>query len=699
MNVGRHESSGLRESLVIRSHSPYCEAKGPIVEKGFVASRIRAIHGARNQTWVSSWSHSPMISCPIHSNFQNHESCPSAQLRPTPKTRQCPPILSANVSIAGFAKPLPEGNSASEWRNNQSQVSSSNNVQNWLQDDVLHSGLISPTRQTTAEDGRSAQVYNIEGSPNKCSASWKDDEESGRLVELPKSSISEHLDSTSDNAFELRFDPSRECNATETSSLSLDDTNADRKPSQSPSLHLQSSVSKDLSLRSLAKKSLTSLLFSTDDGWTSAEHSPRPKKYQIRRKAKKQATSQAPTETFQITDPLETGLPLSHTLASPKNIRRAFSLQPSSKPQKNTPEHIELRPMSADPTLNRSYYQCATASSDQISAGHTFDPGVPQEPTAWIKSPRHSISNGLIFPRRFSSGASMKLPSVLSGTPSAQIRKRWSGWKLRPAQPEVEETLDRGPELLQRSASQERHQTDDTSPTTQDSITEDLYTQPGQDERLTPVRKRWSGWKLQSADKQPELEETLNRGPKLIQQPASQQRDQINDTSPTARDSTADYPHRQPALDERIVSEWQLKGDVIESDPTRQAENSANTDQNRTPRPTQPLLSPSPRASTISAHTRPEPHHPSLRQPRPQHPQLHHQVSDLVANLPRESSPPHGSPSAVSPAPLHTDTPSQSLKWGNRPQRITRIQVIVSLDGPADALSESSLERKGKRFF
>ena len=489
-----------------------------------------------------------------------------------------------------------------------------------------------------AEDSRSAQIHNIEGSPSECSALWIDGLERGRLVEQSESSVGEELDNTSDNAPDLHRDVNSEYTATPTSSLCLDDTNSNTKPNQSQSLHRQSSASKDSSLRSLAKKSFTSLLFTTDNGPTSAENSPRPKKYQIRRRAKKQAISHTPTEISQMTNSRETEMPLSQTLTSPKD--RAFIFQPSSKPKSSLPDPIELRPISADPTLNRPYYQCAVASSDQISetsAGHSFIPGAPQEPSDQNKTPRHSISNGLTFPRRFSSSASINPLSTLSGTPSAQIRKRWSEWKLRPAvkQLEVGEILEKGPDLLQRSAS--------------------------------PLR------------------------------------DQNDDTSSAIQDTTAQHAHGQHALDERpalSVSERKYKRVVKESDPTRQAETSANADKNRTQRPTQPHTLSSPlKVSATSTNASPEPHHASLQQLRPQCLQLHHQGPDLVASLPGESSPAHFSPGAASPAPLHTDNPNRSSRWGNRAQRITRIQVIVSLDGSADALSDSSMERKGKKFL
>ena len=41
-----------RDSTPIRTHSPYSEAEGPIVDRGYVEARVRAIEGAYKQLWA-----------------------------------------------------------------------------------------------------------------------------------------------------------------------------------------------------------------------------------------------------------------------------------------------------------------------------------------------------------------------------------------------------------------------------------------------------------------------------------------------------------------------------------------------------------------------------------------------------------------------------------------------------------------------
>ena len=48
----------------MRYHSPYCEATGPIVQDGFVASRIRTLQALSNDAFKPIRSHSPMLECP-----------------------------------------------------------------------------------------------------------------------------------------------------------------------------------------------------------------------------------------------------------------------------------------------------------------------------------------------------------------------------------------------------------------------------------------------------------------------------------------------------------------------------------------------------------------------------------------------------------------------------------------------------------
>ena len=51
-------------------HSPYCEARGPIVQEGFVAARVRALNALQhhNEAYRAT-SHSPMIPCPGNERF------------------------------------------------------------------------------------------------------------------------------------------------------------------------------------------------------------------------------------------------------------------------------------------------------------------------------------------------------------------------------------------------------------------------------------------------------------------------------------------------------------------------------------------------------------------------------------------------------------------------------------------------------
>lgn len=474
MNVGQpaSSSSSLRESSVIRSHSPYCRVKGPIVEKGFVISRIRAIHEACNQIWASTWPHSPIPSYPIQSRLQKYESYSSAQPRGTPKAHQRPSILST------FVTPLPESNPATEWTSEHSQDFLSKNSQKRLLDDRTHFGPMPPTSQMTREDNCSLQLDKVVRGITQGSTPWKDDVEKCYQIELPQPSSCKRLKNTGDNAPEPHFDANTENTTKSISSLSLGGTNKDKESTQGQSPILKSPASRDLSLRPLIKRSLTSLLSTTDDGSTSVEISPRPKKYQIRRKAMKPTISHTLTETSQSKDPSETPLPFSLNMASPKNFRRAFSLQPSSKLQVNTSEPIELRPISTDLRLHRSHYQGAANYPDETPTGHSSSLGEPLELPVSIESPRQFISDEPNSPRRLSSSASARI----SSTRSVQVRKRWSGWKLRPVekQPESEKKLDMGLELVPQTA---RQATDEASLPTQDSPAKS-HVEPAPDQRL-----------------------------------------------------------------------------------------------------------------------------------------------------------------------------------------------------------------------
>ena len=67
--------------LISRSHSPYCQATGPIVQEGFVKSRIQDLQEVYDQSWVTPRSHSPMDPCPDRGGPEESEHCCSSRSR------------------------------------------------------------------------------------------------------------------------------------------------------------------------------------------------------------------------------------------------------------------------------------------------------------------------------------------------------------------------------------------------------------------------------------------------------------------------------------------------------------------------------------------------------------------------------------------------------------------------------------------
>ena len=77
----------------VRYHSPYCEATGPIVQDGFVASRIRTLQALSNHDFKPIRSHSPMLDCPRPWQHDHEHHIP-----PTPES-------SAKAGIKGHDGP------------------------------------------------------------------------------------------------------------------------------------------------------------------------------------------------------------------------------------------------------------------------------------------------------------------------------------------------------------------------------------------------------------------------------------------------------------------------------------------------------------------------------------------------------------------------------------------------------------------
>ena len=100
MEARQHKSLSFLERPLVKGHSCYCEAKGPTVEEGFVAARIRAIQGAYNPTSVSSWSHSPMVPCLMYQRLEKPGVYLLSKTQTPPKASRRPPIRPAGKLAA-----------------------------------------------------------------------------------------------------------------------------------------------------------------------------------------------------------------------------------------------------------------------------------------------------------------------------------------------------------------------------------------------------------------------------------------------------------------------------------------------------------------------------------------------------------------------------------------------------------------------
>ena len=86
------------EKSPVRYHSPYCEATGPIVQNGFVASRIRTLQALSNHAFKPIRSHSPMFECPRPWLHDQHHHIPPRPGSP------------AKSSVEGYDRPKSEIN-------------------------------------------------------------------------------------------------------------------------------------------------------------------------------------------------------------------------------------------------------------------------------------------------------------------------------------------------------------------------------------------------------------------------------------------------------------------------------------------------------------------------------------------------------------------------------------------------------------
>lgn len=650
MELRQHKSSNFLKRPIVKSHSCYCEAKGPIVKEGFVAARIRAIQGDYNPMSVSAWSHSPMIPCLMYQRSEEHE-CYSLSKRQSPAEA----LRSPSIQLAGnladpVIKPFPEGilghgclnepghfssggdigaktesarDPISEYSKSEqlihqvSQQGSNNGMKDQTEEDVLDYTPMTLTKQPITPEHN--QLLQLEGAAKDMghdNVLGRKSDEKNQPVQLPEASFAEELVDMLHHASQGHNTANEGYSTTHTSSSNLSDLDAETNNSQGQAPYLKSSPTSDFSLRLLIKKSFASFLPTTDEGSTSLEESSRPKKHSVRRKTKEQVIHDDRTGDSLMIEPRDTGQFVSRSRASPKHAQRASSLQPLARASSDIPEPIELRSLSTKPMTSCSHHQDDSVFSSHNCANQSSGRAKPQDSITLIKSPRRSISHSPSL-HQFVSGASQKFPSVLSGTPSPPARRNWSWWKLLLAdtQSDAREILDEGPN---RSVS-DKVEPDDTWPPPKGSDVEFFQTRPAQEAETIPAV---------SALKKDDHE--------------------INLTAPGDRTSSVNKSNRRQRL----------------------------------PEPCTFLSSP-------SAELDPAP----SRQPKPQRPQ--HHVFDWATNFPLEPLS-QDSSGAASPVRLPAMSSTGSSKRGNRGQKIKRVQVIVTLDGSSDVMVEATMKRMRK---
>ncbi len=89
------------EKSPVRYHSPYCEATGPIVQDGFVASRIRTLQALSNHAFKPIRSHSPMFECPrpwLHDQHHHIPPTPGSPAKSSVESHDGPKSETSNDS-------------------------------------------------------------------------------------------------------------------------------------------------------------------------------------------------------------------------------------------------------------------------------------------------------------------------------------------------------------------------------------------------------------------------------------------------------------------------------------------------------------------------------------------------------------------------------------------------------------------------
>lgn len=393
----REYSPSLRTSPV-RSHSPYCEATGPIVDEGFVASRIRELQKVYHRTWTPTQSHSPMSPCPIYPKLQKYEI--SSQLEPHEPPVRFSARKGPNQMSSGTAR---------SWRRNYvgaRYLSNSESFEAWNRsaDDIRSTKSVAPRSRKLARKG-----------PNASSGDLNDSIEGESQKHTSTSAAV--LSSTPLTGGDLKEQDSQ------TSSRRV--LKSDQGSDEYNMGMLKSGIDKVLSHATDSSEKESNDYKGTSPAYYTPKYNLQP--------TQPTRFSGTPQELATPTTPSATQFPASSALGIMGQIHSKAKDVPSSISERDRLKKTETQLKTehhgtSGPAFKEFDDQDSIKQIDSISSQSIHQTWSP--PTGRRKMRQQSLPDRPGALNRYPSVASTQAPSFVSSAPSSQLWKKWRAWKL-----------------------------------------------------------------------------------------------------------------------------------------------------------------------------------------------------------------------------------------------------------------------------
>ena len=435
MEAKHINSETSQETRFIRSHSPYCEATGPIVEKGFVAAQICALQGAYIQTKIPSQSHSPMTPCPINQRLQKYESYSASKPEKLSTTCQRSFNLSTESFANGVSKPIQ--NNSFRMISPSGRISTSSNKNNFSI--AENSILLRPRYPEVDTEAKTISRSNLSSSVDH------------QHIRPGRLSITKEMADMIDTAVEKHKTPSKS------------KSSSDQKPrsiqcliggSMDPSSYPDPSLSTELSLGSIDVGIPVSLHSSANDGSKVLGDSSQRTKYHLRRKSKQWETVKALiADRNHINEEA-----IESISSSPKIIERAWTCQHLHRSKSKIMVPINLRSASAHCNVIGRKCNCDGNLYRLVQ--------VNQSGLERLQKPVRSKSNHQPSTEKSGrsihqqSASSTRISSAISGTLTEKAPSRWRWWNLVLAdkQPATGVAFTKGPTIAASVNNEENQQ-------------------------------------------------------------------------------------------------------------------------------------------------------------------------------------------------------------------------------------------------